>query len=69
MRYHKYLDIICKGLLEPEKMPPKERSAYYHGLRVHLQVIEWKVLDGKINLIPVEWHVLSNNHRQSIFTR
>ena len=55
MRYHKYLDTICKRLLEPEKMPPTERSAYYHGLRVHLQVIERKVLDGKINLKPQEW--------------
>ena len=55
MRYHKYLDMVCNGLIEPGKMPPTERSANYHGLRVHLQVIEWKVLDEKLNLKPEEW--------------
>ena len=77
MRYHKHLDMICRGVLEPEKMPPTERSAYYHELRVHLQVTEWKVFDGKINLKPEEWggggnrewHVSSNNDRQSSCTR
>jgi hypothetical protein len=45
--------MACKGLLEPEKMPPSEKAAYFHGLRVHLQIIEWKVLNG--NLKAEEW--------------
>lgn len=30
--------MLCKGILDPAKLPPTERAAYYHGLRVHLQV-------------------------------
>lgn len=47
--------MICAGLLEPEKMPPTERAAYYHGLRVHFQVIEWKMLEQPVALDPLEW--------------
>ncbi|KAG1714706.1 Multidrug resistance-associated protein 1 [Nymphon striatum] len=53
--YSKYLDMICKGVLQPEKLPPTERAAYYHGLRVHVQVIEWQMLDEASNLDPKEW--------------
>ena len=45
-RYKKYLDMACKGSFEPAKMPPTERSAYFHGLRVHLQIMTWKMLDN-----------------------
>ena len=51
-RHEKYL---CAGTLEPEKLPPSERAAHYHGLRVHLQVIEWKVFDASANLNVEEW--------------
>ena len=47
--------MVCKGVIEPEKLPPTERAAHYHGLRVHLQVIEWKILDETSNLDPMEW--------------
>ncbi len=30
--------------LDPYKLPPTARAAYYHSLRVHLQVILWKEL-------------------------
>ena len=30
--------MVCEGVLEPAKIPPTERAAYYHGLHVHLQV-------------------------------
>ena len=49
------MDMICKGLIESEKMPPTKRSAYFHGLRVHLQVIKWTVLDEELNLPPEKW--------------
>ena len=54
-RYRKYLGMCCKGILEPEKMPPTERAAYYHALRVHLQIITWKLLDDEFQLQPEEW--------------
>ena len=37
-------------------MAPTERTAFYHRLRVHLQIITWKVLDNtEIQLLPDEW--------------
>ena len=31
-------------------------AAYFHGLRVHMQIITWKLLDdGDIDLKPEEW--------------
>ena len=47
--------MVCRGVLQPEKLPPTERAAHYHGLRVHLQVIEWTMLDETSNLDPKEW--------------
>ena len=47
--------MVCRGVLEPEKLPPKERAAHYHSLRVHLQVIEWKMFAEASNLDPKQW--------------
>jgi hypothetical protein len=47
--------MVCNGLILPEKLPPTERAAHFHGFRVHLQVIEWKMLDENYNLNPTEW--------------
>ena len=38
LRYFKYLDMAYKGIIEPEKLPPTQRTAYFHSLRVYLQV-------------------------------
>ena len=54
-RYSKYQQMVCEGLIEPEKLPPTERAAWFHGLRVHLQTIQWKILDDTINLEPEKW--------------
>ena len=43
-RHRKYLQMCCKGKIEPEKMAPTERTASFHGLRVHFQIINWKLL-------------------------
>ena len=44
------------GVLEPEKMAPTDRTAYYRGLRAHLQIVTWKFLDSKeIQLNSWEW--------------
>ena len=34
----------CKTATKPQSLPPTERATYYHSLRVHLQVIQWKTL-------------------------
>ena len=47
--------MLSDGIIEPEKLPPSERAAYYHGLRVHLQIIEWKMLDDMHKLDPTAW--------------
>ena len=44
-RYRKYLDLCWKRKVEPEKMPPTESAAILHGFRVHLQIMNWKILD------------------------
>ena len=43
-RHRKYLQICCKGKIEPEKMTPTERGAIFHCLRVHILIINWKLL-------------------------
>ena len=49
--------MTCTGLLEPEKLPPTKRAAHFHGLRVHFQIIEWKLLsdDEDCKLNPEDW--------------
>ena len=49
------MELVTTSLsLQPENLPPTERAIYYHALRVHLQVAQWKSLD--INCLnPVEW--------------
>ena len=47
--------MACNGVIEPEKLPPTEDAAVNHGLRVHLQIINWKMLDGAANLDLGEW--------------
>ena len=44
------------GVAEPEKIAPTDWAAHYHGLRAHLQIVTWKLLDSKeIQLDPREW--------------
>ena len=43
-RHRKYLQMCCKGKIEPEKMAPTERAAIFHGLGVHFQIVNWKLL-------------------------
>ena len=48
--------MLSNGLIEPEKLPPSERSAYHHGLRVHLQIMQWLLLDEDDDTFkPTEW--------------
>ena len=39
-------------------MPPTERAAFLYGLRVHAQIIQWRVLVNEKNahrLKPEDW--------------
>ena len=55
-RYNKFLDAVStsKSALAPEKLPPTERSARFHSLRVHLQIIIWQTMDTAV-LEPKDW--------------
>ena len=50
------MEMVSKGMLEPEKMPPTQRAAYFHGHRAHLQIVTWKLLDtADFQLKPEDW--------------
>ena len=58
LRYYKYMDAVASNstYLDPQKLPPTERAAYFHSLRVHLQIIVWKRLsNGHDDLNPQQW--------------
>ena len=50
LRYAKYMQMLSqsKTTIEPQKLPPTERAAYYHALRVHLQLTIWSHLSNDI---------------------
>ena len=56
-RNNKYLDMCYKGKVEPERMPPTEKAAFYHGLRAHWQIATWKLLNDDVgcSLKPEDW--------------
>ena len=54
-RVLKHREMVSEGLVDPAKLPTTERAAYYHGQRVHLQVITWKMRDDSLNLQPANW--------------
>lgn len=59
----KVFNMVCNGTIEPEKLPPTEEAAEYHGLRVDLQVVQWKILNKSFNLVPTDWGWKENeNH-------
>ena len=56
LRYNQLMEMAATSntALKPQDLPPSERAAYYHSLRVHLQVIQWKSL-METSLLPTEW--------------
>ena len=44
----------CSSTLKPERLPPSERSAWFHALRAYYQVQEWNSLMG-MSLNPLDW--------------
>ena len=55
LRYVKYMEMACKGIISPEKLPPTEHVAYYHGLRAHYQVMVWMAAGDDCLLNPTDW--------------
>jgi len=56
LRYRRYMQILARSTQKPrpERLPPTERAAYFHLMRVHLQVVQWNLLKTDC-LIPTDW--------------
>ena len=56
LRYAKFMEIVSlnKATLDPQKLPPTERAAFFHSSKVHLQVILWKKLTNS-DMDPKQW--------------
>jgi len=56
MRFTSYMKLCSssKTAILPEHLPPTQRSAYFHCLRAHMQVVEWQSLSTE-TLLPSEW--------------
>ena len=55
LRYSKYMNMDAKPTkIKPEVLPPTKRAAYFHSLRVYLQLHEWKNLNSEV-LKPEDW--------------
>ena len=55
LRFLRFMQMIAsKTMLDPQKLPPTGRAAYFHSLRVHLQIIMWSKLSIDI-LDPKQW--------------
>ena len=68
--HDRYMDMACKGLIEPEKLPPTERAAYFHGLRTHYKVMRWSLLedDFDFNVCQWSWRNKKNDYLVPIMT-
>ena len=58
LRYAKFMEMVTSSRMsiDPQKLPPTENAAYFHSLRVHLQVVLWKKLVNYDNdLNPERW--------------
>ena len=49
--------MACKGIISPEKLPPTERVAYFHGLRSHYQIMLWSLNkdEGLFEFVATDW--------------
>ena len=46
--------VASSNVVNPDNLPPTERAAHFHALRVHLQVTQWKNLSLTC-LNPKDW--------------
>ena len=58
LRHARYREIAAtnSSVLRQERLPPTERAAFQHSLRVHLQVMIWKSLNV-VHMEPCSWMV------------
>ena len=54
LRHVKYKEATRKNDIDPESLPPTEQAVFFHSLRVHLQVSQWKYLNLE-SLKPIDW--------------
>jgi hypothetical protein len=56
LRHNQFMQMAAtsKSVIKPQNLPPTERAAYYHCLRIHLQVVEWNTLNT-VALAPTDW--------------
>ena len=55
LRYAKFMQAVATcAVLKAETLPCTERTMYFHSLRVHLHVCQWKYLNLHC-LKPEEW--------------
>ena len=54
LRHVKYKEATFKDNIEPESLPPTERVVFFHSLKVHLEVSQWKYLNMEC-LKPIDW--------------
>ena len=47
--------MTCRGVILPEKLPPTERAAHFHGLRAHYKIMDWSLLDEDLETNPQDW--------------
>ena len=54
LRHAKFESTVAScSKVETQKLPPINRAAYYHALRVHLQIRTWSELDEVLD--PTEF--------------
>ena len=51
----KFLEMVSSKAFDPRKLPPTEKAAHFHSLRVPLQVMLWKLTHEDLQLDPEQW--------------
>ena len=54
LRFAKFEEMLAKGIVDPNKLPPTKDAVHQHIRRVHLQTAIWKALDNSA-LAPDQW--------------
>ena len=51
LRYVQYMNYVATSnvVIRPEVLPPSERAAHFHSLRVYIQVMDWKHLKSTLH--------------------
>ena len=64
VRYQNYMKMVASATkINPSKLPPSRRSAWFHSLRTYLQVMEWKTLKMGLQLDPTNWGWKEENEK------